>query len=79
MGLGLNQRNSSRIFNKGFTGSNGRGNTYKSTGMGLYFVKRILDKLGHEISVESISGEYTQFTIVFYHLSDYINLTKLSH
>lgn len=78
-GIGIRPEELSRIFNKGFTGSNGRGNTYKSTGMGLYFVKRILDKLGYEISVESISGEYTQFTIVFYHLSDYINLTKLSH
>lgn len=76
-GIGIKAEECDRIFNKGFTGSNGRINTYKSTGMGLYFVKRILDKLGHDIKVNSVLGEGTSFTISFYQLSDYIKMTKM--
>lgn len=53
------------IFEKGYTGRNYHNGKYKSTGMGLYMAQKILKKLGHEISVESSYGEYTQFTITF--------------
>ncbi len=78
-GMGIKPEEISRIFNKGFTGSHGRENTYKSTGMGLYFSKRIIDRLEHEIEVKSVVSEYTEFTITFYHLSDYVKMTKSSH
>lgn len=69
-GIGIMKSDIDRIFDRGFTGSNGR-NTYKSTGMGLYFTKTVLDKLSHGIKVESTVGEFTRFKVMFYHLDDY--------
>ncbi|MDI9218209.1 sensor histidine kinase [Clostridium tertium] len=76
-GIGIEKEDIERIFNKGFTGSNGRNKVYKSTGMGLYFTKKVLNKLEHEISVESIKGEHTLFNIYFYKISDYLKVTKM--
>ena len=76
-GIGVTKEDIDRIFNKGFTGSNGRNKVYKSTGMGLYFTKKVLNKLEHEITVESIKGEYTLFNIYFYKISDYLKVTKM--
>ncbi|WP_291653023.1 sensor histidine kinase [Clostridium sp.] len=76
-GIGIEKEDIDRIFNKGFTGSNGRNKVYKSTGMGLYFTKKVLNKLEHEISVESNKGEYTLFNIYFYKISDYLKVTKM--
>lgn len=64
----------SRVFDKGFTGKNGRNQLYKSTGMGMYFVKKMIDSLGHEIEVCSENGSYTIFNIYFYDISDYLSL-----
>lgn len=75
-GIGIQSKDINRIFDKGFTGDNGR-KTAKSTGMGLYFSKKMIDELGHSISVASKPNDYTEFTIVFYKLSDYLNITKL--
>lgn len=69
-GIGIMKSDIDRIYDRGFTGSNGR-NTYKSTGMGLYFTKIVLDKLSHGIRVESEVGKYTRFQIMFYNLDDY--------
>lgn len=71
-GIGIAKEDIDRVFNKGFTGTNGRNTTYKSTGMGLYFSKKIIDRLEHKIEVESIQGEYTIFKIRFYKISDYL-------
>ena len=76
-GIGIAKEDQERVFNKGFTGKNGRNTTYKSTGMGLYFSKKILDKLGHGIELESIEGRYTLFRIKFCKISDYIKVTKM--
>ena len=76
-GIGINEEDLERIFNKGFTGSNGRNSVYKSTGMGLYFSKKIIDKLNHSIKVESVKDKYTLFRIRFYKISDYLSVTKL--
>ena len=76
-GMGIVKEDQERIFNKGFTGKNGRNTTYKSTGMGLYFSKKILDKLGHGIEVESIEGKYTLFKIKFCKISDYMKVAKM--
>lgn len=75
-GIGIAKEDIDRVFNKGFTGTNGRNTTYKSTGMGLYFSKKIIARLEHKIEVESIQGEYTILKIRFYKISDYLkNLT----
>ena len=52
------------MFEKTFTGENGR-TMSKSTGMGLYIVKKLCDKLGHKITIDSIKGEYTDVIISF--------------
>ena len=62
-GDGICEKDLRRIFEKGYTGTNYHNGRYKSTGMGLYMVSLILDKLGHDIQVESTYGQYTRFTI----------------
>lgn len=64
-GIGIPKRDIPRVFEKSFTGENGR-ITAKSTGMGLYIVKKLCDKLGHKINIESKKNEYTKITIIFY-------------
>lgn len=71
-GIGIAKEDIDRIFNKGFTGNNGRNTVYKSTGMGLYFSKKVIEKLEHNIEVDSVKGEYTLFKIKFYKISDYL-------
>ena len=51
-GIGICQADLPRIFQKGFTGYNGREDK-QSTGLGLYLSKRILRKLSHTILIES--------------------------
>ena len=51
-----------RIFEKGFTGFNGRTDK-KSTGIGLYLTKRILTKLSHSIEIHSQVGKGTKVLI----------------
>lgn len=72
-GLGIASQDIERIFDKGFTGVNGRKRT-KSTGMGLYISKKILNKLSHNIDVISIPNEFCDIYITFYNLSDYFDL-----
>lgn len=76
-GIGILQQDIERVFNKGYTGTNGRAKTYKSTGMGLYFSKKMANKLGHKIKVVSKENEFTEFIISFYKISDYFNITKM--
>lgn len=51
-GIGIQEEDLPRVFEKGYTGYNGRSDK-KSTGMGLYLCKIILQKMGHKISIES--------------------------
>lgn len=63
-GIGIPGEDLPRVFEKGFTGSNGR--TGKpSTGIGLYLAKKILKKLNHGIFIRSAPGEGTR---VYLHL-----------
>ncbi len=62
-GEGILERDIRRIFDRGYTGGNHHNGKYKSTGMGLYMVSQILERLEHKILVESEYGVYTQFTI----------------
>lgn len=61
-GCGISSEDLPRVFEKGFTGKNGRENR-RSTGMGLYLCKKICDGLGIGLSVCSEEGVYTRFTI----------------
>lgn len=63
-GIGIKEEDLPRIFEKGFTGYNGRMDK-KSTGIGLYLCKQVLDKLGFDISVTSEVGKGTMFQIYF--------------
>ena len=63
-GIGINKKDIKNVFKKSFTGENGR-NLSKSTGMGLYIAKRLCDKLGHRILIESEKNEYTIVKIIF--------------
>lgn len=64
-GIGIAASDLSRVFDKSFTGINGRKQA-KSTGMGLYICKNLCKKLGHQIQIESKQGEYTQIKIIFF-------------
>lgn len=63
-GIGIPAADLPRIFEKSFTGENGRLGK-KSTGMGLYIAKKLCDKLGHGIRAKSVPGAYTDFEIIF--------------
>ena len=73
-GMGIPAKDMNRIFDRGFTGDNGR-KTRKSTGMGLYICKKVADKLNINIEVSSQVSKFTEFRIIFYKLSDYLNVT----
>ncbi|MFA7149196.1 MAG: sensor histidine kinase [Syntrophomonadaceae bacterium] len=70
-GIGIPKEELVRVFDKGFTGSNGRSST-KSTGMGMYYAKKMADTLGLGLKVQSEQGVYTEFVLSFYKLSDYM-------
>lgn len=61
-GIGIAQEDLPRIFEKGFTGYNGRTDK-KSTGIGLYLCKSIMNKLNHEIRITSVVGEGTRVAL----------------
>lgn len=71
-GIGIEKEDLPRIFEKGFTGFNGREDK-KSTGIGLYLCKNILNKLSHSIEVESEVSKGTKIKINL----ETINLTKV--
>ena len=61
-GAGIDPKDLPRIFNRGFTGENGRTHA-KSTGMGLYLARELCGKLGHYLTCESEKGRFTSMTI----------------
>ena len=63
-GIGIPEKDLKRVFDKSFTGTNGR-DKVKSTGMGLYIIKKLCNKLGHNISIESKENEYTKVILEF--------------
>ncbi len=62
-GCGIKESDLVRIFEKGFTGTN-RKKGY-STGMGLYLTKKLCDKLGLKLQIQSKEKEFTKLTITF--------------
>ncbi|NBJ96728.1 sensor histidine kinase [bacterium 1xD8-48] len=69
-GVGILPEELSRIFEKGFTGSNGRSHK-QATGMGLYLCKRLCERLEIGLSVQSQPGRGTKMTLDF-PVSNYI-------
>lgn len=63
-GIGIIKNDIRRVFEKTFTGFNGRSHA-SSTGMGLFIAKSLCEKLGHKIEIESVVGEYTKAVISF--------------
>ena len=63
-GIGIPEKDLKRVFEKSFTGTNGR-NKVKSTGMGLYIIKNLCNKLGHNIYIQSEENKYTKVILEF--------------
>ena len=63
-GVGIIERDINRVFEKGFTGENGR-KFGKSTGIGLYLCQKLCVKLGLGLQIESNVNEGTKVSIVF--------------
>ncbi|MBO5209389.1 MAG: sensor histidine kinase [Lachnospiraceae bacterium] len=72
-GIGISSEDLPRIFERAFTGYNGRMDK-KASGLGLYLCKTILQKLGHDITITSELKKGTCVTITF---TEDLNLTKL--
>lgn len=64
-GIGIKEGEVTRVFEKGFTGTNGRLVGKKSTGIGLYLCKNLCNKLGIQIELNSILDEGTKVQLVF--------------
>ena len=63
-GIGIDPSEIGRIFDKGFTGTNGR-TEERATGMGLYICRKLCDKLGLHLEVQSTLQGGSEFRIVF--------------
>ena len=62
-GVGIKESDISKVFHKGFTGSNR--NKKNASGIGLYLTKKLCDKLGIDIKIESVYLKYTKVVITF--------------
>ncbi len=63
-GIGIRGEDLPRVFEKGFTGYNGRAGK-KSTGIGLYLCRRIMDQLNHTLTITSVPGSGTRVYLNF--------------
>jgi signal transduction histidine kinase len=70
-GIGIPSEDLGRIFDKGFTGENGRKAQQHSTGLGLYLAKRLAGKIGVDLSAKSTMNEGTTMTLFFPQLDYY--------
>lgn len=59
-GIGIRPEDLPRVFEKGYTGFNGREGDRRATGIGLYLCRRILKRLGHTIEIETSPGRGTR-------------------
>ncbi|KJU72270.1 sensor histidine kinase [Clostridium baratii] len=63
-GIGIKEKDINKVFEKGYTGENGR-KFSKSTGIGLYLCKKLSNKLGIFINIKSKENEGTTVSIIF--------------
>lgn len=64
-GIGIDGKDIEKVFEKGFTGANGRIIGKKSTGIGLYLCKKLCKKLGISIALKSNLNEGTIVKVTF--------------
>lgn len=64
-GIGIKKGEITRVFEKGFTGENGRIIGKKSTGIGLYLCKKLCDKLGLGLELNSEKDIGTEVRLIF--------------
>ena len=64
-GIGIKKGEITRVFERGFTGENGRIIGQKSTGIGLYLCKKLCEKLGLGIELNSEKDKGTEVRIIF--------------
>lgn len=76
-GIGIRQEELAAVFERGYTGRNQRNGAYRSTGMGLYFVRKIAKLLNHTVSLSSKLNAYTDVQITFVHNGEFFHLTDL--
>lgn len=65
-GYGIPKQDLARIFEKGFTGENGRRHNQHATGIGLYLCKKLCDALQIELKVRSKAQVFTDMQLVFH-------------
>lgn len=75
-GIGIKDNEINRVFEKGFTGTNGRMTNKKSTGIGLYLCKKLCDKLRIGIEINSERNVGTEVKLIFPSES-FTNLTEM--
>ncbi len=63
-GIGIREGDLPRIFERGFTGYNGRQDK-RSTGLGLYLCERIMSRMSHTMKVRSVLGQGTKVILGF--------------
>lgn len=63
-GIGIRAEDIPRIFEKGYTGVNGRDDN-RATGIGLYLSNKIMGKLGHRLYITSTEGKGTKVFLEF--------------
>lgn len=75
-GRGIDPRDLSRIFDKGFTSTTSHHDN-AATGMGLYLTKKVAVSLAIEIDIQSTLGEGTTFTLTFPKKNAFVQLTSM--
>ena len=73
-GIGIAEGEIPYIFDRGYIGSNLRNGDYRSTGMGLYFVKETAEHLGIRLQVYSRPEKGTRFTLHFSNNTAFFNM-----
>ena len=76
-GAGIKSEDLKRIFDKFYSGYNGRNKNLKATGLGLYLSRKLAKKLGHSITIDSKYGVGTSVYIHFPVWDDYYNVTNM--
>ena len=67
-GIGIQEEDLPRVFEKGFTGQNGRISNMHATGIGLYLCRRLCDQLGIHMKLSSIPTNGTLVSLHFPHI-----------
>jgi len=70
---GIKEEDIRWVFDKNFTGSNGR-SYVTATGIGLYLSQKIARKLGHRITISSDAGKVAKVNIHFPHWNDFYDV-----